>query len=60
MNETWKPLISIVENGEYYEVSTHGRVRSIDRIIVYSDERRKNGRAVLTEKDAKQIKRLLK
>ncbi|MEN3133313.1 NUMOD4 domain-containing protein [Bacillus cereus] len=56
MNETWKPLISIVENGEYYEVSTHGRVRSIDRIIVYSDERRKNGRAVLQKKTPNKLK----
>ena len=32
MEEIWKPLKGLVENGDYYEVSNLGRVRSLDRI----------------------------
>lgn len=32
MTEIWKSLNGIVDNGEYYEISSHGNIRSIDRI----------------------------
>jgi hypothetical protein len=33
MNENWKSLKDIVENGDYYEVSDNGNIRSIDRYV---------------------------
>lgn len=32
MNEIWKSLCGLVENGDYYEVSCLGNIRSIDRV----------------------------
>lgn len=34
IGEVWKSLNGVVENGDHYEVSNLGRVRSIDRTIV--------------------------
>lgn len=39
MEEIWKSLSGLVTNGENYEVSTLGRIRSIDRITVGTDGR---------------------
>lgn len=36
----WKSLDGIVENGKYYEVSSSGEVRSIDREVLYKDGRK--------------------
>lgn len=33
MQEEWKSLKGLVECGDYYEISSHGRVRSIDRVV---------------------------
>lgn len=33
MNEVWKSLKGVVENGDFYEVSNYGNVRSIDRMV---------------------------
>lgn len=35
MQGIWKSLKGIVECGDYYEVSNLGRVRSVDRKIIY-------------------------
>ncbi|AYP68230.1 HNH endonuclease [Bacillus phage vB_BcoS-136] len=42
--EIWKPLKSLVENGDYYEVSNLGKVRSIDKID--SSGKRKLGKVL--------------
>ena len=41
MEEIWKGLSGIVENGENYEISNFGRIRSIDRITTFKDGRKK-------------------
>ena len=35
--EQWKTLNGVVECGEHYEVSSEGRVRSVDRVVVYEN-----------------------
>lgn len=52
-NEIWKP-VTIAPYSAYYEVSSHGRVRSLDREIIDRNGRtvRRRGRVLSTSADA--------